>query len=128
MLMLVLLTRQVTKSSSAAGLSRVSRYTFLTQSLIDAIAFVGVRIYASLYACDLTYNHTNQAYHIGSPSRWQTLACSAGSCWIRMHSIYIRSGTLPTILSLLIPESLFVRVAILCLNWANSSTRRHCTS
>ncbi|OBZ78657.1 DSC E3 ubiquitin ligase complex subunit 1 [Grifola frondosa] len=39
--LLALLKRQVWRSSSAVGLSRVSRYAFLTQSLIDAISFVG---------------------------------------------------------------------------------------
>ncbi|KAI0925008.1 hypothetical protein AcW1_006950 [Taiwanofungus camphoratus] len=41
LILLVLLSRQVARSSSAAGLSRVSRYTFLVQSLVDAISFVG---------------------------------------------------------------------------------------
>ncbi|KAH9928798.1 hypothetical protein B0H21DRAFT_814236 [Amylocystis lapponica] len=41
LILLVLLSRQTARSSSAAGLSRVSRYTFLTQSLIDAVSFVG---------------------------------------------------------------------------------------
>lgn len=40
-LLLILLTRQISRSRSAAGLSRVSRYPFLAQSLIDAISFVG---------------------------------------------------------------------------------------
>ena len=40
--LLALFRRQAAESSSAAGLSRVSRYTFLIQSLIDAISFVGV--------------------------------------------------------------------------------------
>ncbi|RDX47178.1 hypothetical protein OH76DRAFT_1558028 [Lentinus brumalis] len=39
--LLALFRRQASQSSSAAGLSRVSRYTFLIQSLIDAISFVG---------------------------------------------------------------------------------------
>ncbi|KAI0071333.1 hypothetical protein K474DRAFT_1607089 [Panus rudis PR-1116 ss-1] len=39
--LLVLLTRQVTRSSSAVGLARVSRHPFLAQSLIDAVSFVG---------------------------------------------------------------------------------------
>ncbi|RPD62600.1 hypothetical protein L226DRAFT_532406 [Lentinus tigrinus ALCF2SS1-7] len=39
--LLALFRRQASQSSSAAGLSRVSRYTFLLQSLIDAISFVG---------------------------------------------------------------------------------------
>lgn len=43
MTLLALLLRQVTRSRSAAGLSRVSRYTFIVQSLIDAVSFVGVR-------------------------------------------------------------------------------------
>ena len=42
-LLLGLFRRQAAQSSSAAGLSRVSRYTFLIQSLLDAISFVGVR-------------------------------------------------------------------------------------
>ncbi|KAM5544439.1 hypothetical protein V8D89_002099 [Ganoderma adspersum] len=40
-LLLALFRRQAAQSSSAAGLSRVSRYTFLIQSLLDAISFVG---------------------------------------------------------------------------------------
>lgn len=43
-LLLALFRRQAAQSSSAGGLSRVSRYTFLVQSLIDAISFVGVRV------------------------------------------------------------------------------------
>jgi len=41
LVMLLLLSRQVTRSRSAAGLARVSRYPFFLQSLIDAISFVG---------------------------------------------------------------------------------------
>ncbi|KAI0069873.1 hypothetical protein K474DRAFT_1746897, partial [Panus rudis PR-1116 ss-1] len=40
-ILLVLLTGQVTRSSSAVGLARVSRHPFLAQSLIDAVSFVG---------------------------------------------------------------------------------------
>ncbi|KAI0343001.1 hypothetical protein BDW22DRAFT_1356560 [Trametopsis cervina] len=39
--LLCLLLRQVARSRSAAGLSRVSRYPFIIQSLIDAVSFVG---------------------------------------------------------------------------------------
>ncbi|KAI0351865.1 hypothetical protein OH77DRAFT_1486589 [Trametes cingulata] len=39
--LLALFRRQAAESSSAVGLSRVSRYTFLIQSLIDAISFIG---------------------------------------------------------------------------------------
>ncbi|KAI0365183.1 hypothetical protein BV20DRAFT_973479 [Pilatotrama ljubarskyi] len=39
--LLALFRRQAAASSSAIGLSRVSRYTFLIQSLIDAISFIG---------------------------------------------------------------------------------------
>ncbi|KAI0644285.1 hypothetical protein C8Q79DRAFT_913528 [Trametes meyenii] len=39
--LLALFRRQAAESSSAIGLSRVSRYTFLIQSLIDAISFIG---------------------------------------------------------------------------------------
>lgn len=42
--LLALLTRQISRSRSAAGLARVSRYPFLAQSLIDAMSFVGVSI------------------------------------------------------------------------------------
>ena len=42
LVLLALFRRQAATSSSAAGLSRVSRYAFLVQSLIDAISFVGV--------------------------------------------------------------------------------------
>ena len=41
-ILMALFRRQAAVSSTAAGLSRVSRYTFLIQSLIDAISFVGV--------------------------------------------------------------------------------------
>ncbi|KAI0703928.1 hypothetical protein C8Q76DRAFT_752964 [Earliella scabrosa] len=41
LVLLALFRRQAATSSSAAGLSRVSRYAFLVQSLIDAISFVG---------------------------------------------------------------------------------------
>lgn len=41
LLLLVFHTRQVTRSRSAAGLSRVSRYPFIIQTLIDAVSFVG---------------------------------------------------------------------------------------
>ncbi|KAL4250477.1 hypothetical protein ABKN59_006994 [Abortiporus biennis] len=40
-ILLVLFTRQTSRSGSATGLARVSRYPFLAQSLIDAVAFVG---------------------------------------------------------------------------------------
>ncbi|OCH91365.1 hypothetical protein OBBRIDRAFT_792297 [Obba rivulosa] len=40
-ILLALHLRQTRRSGSAQGLARVSRYTFLTQSLIDAISFVG---------------------------------------------------------------------------------------
>lgn len=40
--LLILFFRQVARSRSVTGLSRVSRYPFLIQSLIDAVAFVGV--------------------------------------------------------------------------------------
>ncbi|KAI0763836.1 hypothetical protein BD413DRAFT_483618 [Trametes elegans] len=39
--LLALFRRQAAESSSAVGLSRVSRYTFLIQSLTDAISFIG---------------------------------------------------------------------------------------
>ncbi|CDO68165.1 hypothetical protein BN946_scf184938.g17 [Trametes cinnabarina] len=39
--LLALFRRQAANSSSAVGLSRVSRYTFLIQSLIDAISLIG---------------------------------------------------------------------------------------
>ncbi|KAI8974598.1 hypothetical protein BD414DRAFT_498160 [Trametes punicea] len=39
--LLALFRKQAAESSSAVGLSRVSRYTFLVQSLIDAISFIG---------------------------------------------------------------------------------------
>ena len=42
MFILWLLLRQVALSRSAAGLSRVSRYPFIIQSMIDALSFIGV--------------------------------------------------------------------------------------
>ncbi|KAJ3551014.1 hypothetical protein NM688_g4952 [Phlebia brevispora] len=39
--LLVLFFRQVSRSRSVTGLSRVSRYPFLIQSLVDAVSFVG---------------------------------------------------------------------------------------
>lgn len=41
LIMLLLHTRQVARSRTAAGLSRVSRYPFIIQSLTDAVSFVG---------------------------------------------------------------------------------------
>ncbi len=41
--LLLLHFRQTAHSRSATGLSRVSRYPILIQSLIDAISFIGVR-------------------------------------------------------------------------------------
>ncbi|EMD38757.1 hypothetical protein CERSUDRAFT_92794 [Gelatoporia subvermispora B] len=41
LIVLALHLRQTKRSGSAQGLARVSRYAFLTQSLIDAISFVG---------------------------------------------------------------------------------------
>ncbi|TCD68657.1 hypothetical protein EIP91_010178 [Steccherinum ochraceum] len=41
LILLLLLSRQITRSRSAAGLGRVSRYPFFLQSLVDAVAFVG---------------------------------------------------------------------------------------
>ncbi len=42
--LLYLLLRQISLSRSAAGLSRVSRYPFIIQSMIDALSFIGVSI------------------------------------------------------------------------------------
>lgn len=51
--LLALLTRQISRSRSAAGLARVSRYPFLAQSLIDSMSFVGVSAsYTSNYVSD----------------------------------------------------------------------------
>nr|QIE48439.1 hypothetical protein [Trametes gibbosa] len=41
LVLLALFRKQAAQSSSAIGLSRVSRYTFLIQSLLDAISFIG---------------------------------------------------------------------------------------
>lgn len=41
LILLRLLTRETARIGSAIGLNRVSRYTFLAQSLVDAISFVG---------------------------------------------------------------------------------------
>ncbi|KAI0726059.1 hypothetical protein C8Q72DRAFT_998682 [Fomitopsis betulina] len=41
LILLQLLSRETARISSATGLNRVSRYSFLSQSLIDAISFVG---------------------------------------------------------------------------------------
>ena len=49
LLLLSLHLRQVRRSRSAAGLSRVSRYPFIIQSLIDAVSFVGVSDIALSY-------------------------------------------------------------------------------
>ncbi|KAF9266758.1 hypothetical protein L218DRAFT_921385 [Marasmius fiardii PR-910] len=45
---LVFLTRQMTRSSTPTGLSRVSRWTFLTQTTIDALSFAGHITFAIL--------------------------------------------------------------------------------
>jgi len=50
LVMLFLLSRQITVSRTPAGISRLSRWTFFTQALIDAIAFAIVgtlRYYSS---------------------------------------------------------------------------------
>jgi hypothetical protein len=39
----VLLSRQVARSRTPAGLSRLSRWTFLAQAMVDAVSFAGVR-------------------------------------------------------------------------------------
>ena len=52
LILLLLLSRQIARSRSAQGLARVSRYPFFLQSLIDAIAFVGVRVSLNMVALD----------------------------------------------------------------------------
>ncbi|KAL0570589.1 hypothetical protein V5O48_011372 [Marasmius crinis-equi] len=45
---LIFLTRQMTRSSTPTGISRVSRWTFLTQTTIDALSFAGHITFAIL--------------------------------------------------------------------------------
>ena len=45
--LLVLFIRQTEVSQTPAGISRVSRWTFLTQSAADSISFVGVSYFAA---------------------------------------------------------------------------------
>ncbi|KAJ4479660.1 hypothetical protein C8J55DRAFT_74855 [Lentinula edodes] len=45
---LILLSRQVARSSTPSGISRVSRYTFLVQSTIDSVSFAGHVTFAVL--------------------------------------------------------------------------------
>lgn len=44
LVMLFLLSRQITASRTPAGISRLSRWTFFTQALIDTITFIIVRV------------------------------------------------------------------------------------
>lgn len=44
LMMLFLLSRQITASRTPAGISRLSRWTFFTQALIDTFAFIFVRV------------------------------------------------------------------------------------
>jgi hypothetical protein len=43
LVLVVLLSRQVARSRSPAGLSRLSRWSFLLQAMVDAVSFAGVR-------------------------------------------------------------------------------------
>ncbi|KAJ3847287.1 hypothetical protein EV368DRAFT_51477 [Lentinula lateritia] len=45
---LILLSRQMARSSTPSGISRVSRYTFLVQSTIDSVSFAGHVTFAVL--------------------------------------------------------------------------------
>ncbi|KAJ4470118.1 hypothetical protein J3R30DRAFT_1227234 [Lentinula aciculospora] len=45
---LILLSRQMTRSSTPSGISRVSRYSFLVQSTIDSVSFAGHVTFAVL--------------------------------------------------------------------------------
>lgn len=40
----ILLSRQITLSRTPAGISRVSRWTFLSQSIVDSISFASVSV------------------------------------------------------------------------------------
>jgi transmembrane E3 ubiquitin-protein ligase len=42
LIILVLLSRQVQRSRTPAGISRVSRWPFLAQAVVDSVAFAGV--------------------------------------------------------------------------------------
>ncbi|KAE9406295.1 hypothetical protein BT96DRAFT_963603 [Gymnopus androsaceus JB14] len=46
--LLILFSRQMARSSTPSGISRVSRYTFLVQSTIDAVSFAGHVTFAVL--------------------------------------------------------------------------------
>jgi hypothetical protein len=42
LIMAILLSRQINRSRTPAGISRVSRWSFLTQAVVDSICFAGV--------------------------------------------------------------------------------------
>ena len=73
--LMALFRRQAAVSSTAAGLSRVSRYTFLIQSLIDAISFVGVSASRRSCACGWYSSDTGL-----STSRWRSSPTASRPC------------------------------------------------
>ena len=44
LILAILLSRQITRSRTPAGISRVSRWTFLSQSIVDSISFASVSV------------------------------------------------------------------------------------
>ena len=62
LVMLLLLSRQITTSRTPAGISRLSRWTFLAQALIDTITFVTVGSLGYHLPRDLKYLWNSSAY------------------------------------------------------------------
>ena len=90
LLLLVPFRRQVAKSSPAAGLSRVSRYTFLIQSLLDAISFVG-----AIFDFTLAYADIDQGLYMARysryPRRGTTLDVGPRASWSCLSPFHLRS-------------------------------------
>lgn len=75
LVLLLLFIRQTDVSQTPAGISRVSRWTFLTQSAADSISFVGVSSVVLLSPTWLTF-FSPSAYNFRNLGGWSTLAFS----------------------------------------------------
>ena len=62
LVMLFLLSRQISASRTPAGISRLSRWTFFTQALIDTITLVIVRV--PRYSNSQSHSRNFQAYQL----------------------------------------------------------------
>lgn len=122
LILLVLLSRQVARSSSAAGLSRVSRYTFLVQSLVDAISFVGVGDHSfSGFKCVWTYiasQHITLAILADGRPSLAVLAPGGLACMLFIYEAV--SSSMPIGMQLLKDTAL----AICCSHRPDPSARR----